>query len=374
MKFTVERDVLAEAVGWTARSLPLRPTSPVLNGLLITASAGEVSIACFDHETSARQVIAADVEAEGVCLVPGKILAEICRSLPNAPVEFTADESVIRLHCRSANFQLAGMPVVDYPELPELPEISGTVDGAEFAEAVKQVQIAVSKDETLPLLTGIRVEINGDTMTLLATDRYRLAMREIKWNPRNPDVQAAVLLKAKTVSEVGSTLSGSGELSIALPAAGELIGFAAGTRRTTSVLMDGDYPNIRALFPEQTPIHAVVRTSDLAEAARRISLVAERNTPLRLKFTQGSVAIDAGRGDEAQASETLQAHLSGDDITVAYNPAYLSDGLKVFGTEFVRFSFTDAPKPAVISGQNEPLAEDDRNYRYLLMPVRLPSN
>lgn len=221
------------------------------------------------------------------------------------------------------------MPVVDYPELPELPEISGTVDGAEFAEAVKQVQIAVSKDETLPLLTGIRVEINGDTMTLLATDRYRLAMREIKWNPRNPDVQAAVLLKAKTVSEVGSTLSGSGELSIALPAAGELIGFAAGTRRTTSVLMDGDYPNIRALFPEQTPIHAVVRTSDLAEAARRISLVAERNTPLRLKFTQGSVAIDAGRGDEAQASETLQAHLSGDDITVAYNPAYLSDGLKV---------------------------------------------
>ena len=340
MKFTVERDVLAEAVGWTARSLPLRPTSPVLNGLLITASAGEVSIASFDHETSARQVIAADVEAEGVCLVPGKILAEICRSLPNAPVEFTADES----------------------ELPELPEISGTVDGAEFAEAVKQVQIAVSKDETLPLLTGIRVEINGDTMTLLATDRYRLAMREIKWNPRNPDVQAAVLLKAKTVSEVGSTLSGSGELSI------------AGTRRTTSVLMDGDYPNIRALFPEQTPIHAVVRTSDLAEAARRISLVAERNTPLRLKFTQGSVAIDAGRGDEAQASETLQAHLSGDDITVAYNPAYLSDGLKVFGTEFVRFSFTDAPKPAVISGQDEPLAEDDRNYRYLLMPVRLPSN
>ena len=161
------------------------------------------------------------------------------------------DESVIRIHCRSANFQLAGMPVVDYPELPELPEISGTVDGAEFAEAVKQVQIAVSKDETLPLLTGIRVEINGDTITLLATDRYRLAMREIKWNPRNPDVQAAVLLKAKTVSEVGSTLSGSGDLSIALPAAGELIGFAAGTRRTTSVLMDGDYPNIRALFPNR---------------------------------------------------------------------------------------------------------------------------
>ena len=320
MKFTVERDVLAEAVGWTARFTSVASHLPRTQRLLITASAGEVSIASFDHETSARQVIAADVEVEGVCLVPGKILAEICRSLPNSPVEFTADESVIRIHCRSANFQLAGMPVVDYPELPELPEISGTVDGAEFAEAVKQVQIAVSKDETLPLLTGIRVEINGDTMTLLATDRYRLAMREIKWNPVNPDVQAAVLLKAKTVSEVGSTLSGSGELSIALPAAGELIGFTAGSRRTTSVLMDGDCPNIRALFPEQTPIHAVVRTSDLAEAARRISPRGGAQPPLRLKFTQGSVAIDAGRGDEAQASETLQAHLSGNDITVAVQP------------------------------------------------------
>ncbi len=266
MKFTVERDVLAEAVGWTARSLPLRPTSPVLNGLLIKAESGEVSISSFDHEISAKQTIEASVEQEGTCLVPGKMLAEICRSLPNADVEFVANDSTIFMTCRSAKFQLAGMPVADYPELPELPQISGTVDGAEFAKAVSQVQIAVSKDETLPLLTGIRLEISGSTMTLLATDRYRLAMREITWNPENPEIEAAVLLKAKTMTEVGRTLSSSGELSIALPEMAILVGFSGGIRRTTSVLMDGQYPNLRALFPTETAVHAVVRTSDLAEA------------------------------------------------------------------------------------------------------------
>ena len=340
MKFTVERDVLAEAVGWTARSLPLRPTSPVLNGLLIKAESGEVSISSFDHEISAKQTIEASVEQEGTCLVPGKMLAEICRSLPNADVEFVANDSTIFMTCRSAKFQLA-----------------------------------VSKDETLPLLTGIRLEISGSTMTLLATDRYRLAMREITWNPENPEIEAAVLLKAKTMTEVGRTLSSSGELSIALPENGDLIGFSAGSRRTTSVLMDGQYPNLRALFPTETAVHAVVRTSDLAEAARRISLVAERNTPLRLQFTEdGQVSIDAGRGDEARASESMPAQLDGHEITVAYNPTYLSEGLGAFDTDFVRFSFTEAPKPAVLSGQDEPLSEEDLSYRYLVQPIRLPAN
>ena len=212
-------------------------------------------------------------------------------------------------------------------------------------------------------------------MTLLATDRYRLAMREITWNPENPEIEAAVLLKAKTMTEVGRTLSNSGELSIALPENGDLIGFSAGSRRTTSVLMDGQYPNLRALFPTETAVHAVVRTSDLAEAARRISLVAERNTPLRLQFTEdGQVSIDAGRGDEARASESMPAQLDGHEITVAYSPTYLSEGLGAFDTDFVRFSFTEAPKPAVLSGQDEPLSEEDLSYRYLVQPIRLPAN
>ncbi|WP_237235997.1 DNA polymerase III subunit beta [Rothia nasimurium] len=372
MKFTVERDTLAEAVSWTARSLSPRPPVPVLSGLLIKAAAGEVSIASFDYETSAKLNIAADITEEGEALVSGRLLADICRSLPKSDVTFELREGKVHLSCGSSNFNLSSMPVADYPELPALPAVSGTVEGSEFAKAVTQVSVAASKDDTLPILTGVRMEIEGDQITLLATDRYRLAMRELTWNPADASISTAALVKAKTLSEVAKTLGGAGELSIALSDAHELIGFESDSRRTTSLLVDGEYPKIRSLFPEVTPVHAIVRTSDLMEAVRRVSLVAERNTPVRLAFSQGQVTLDAGTGEDAQATEVLQAHLHGDDITVAFNPSYLSEGLHTFAAnKFVRFSFTDPRKPVVLSEQDDWQAEDEKNYRYLLMPIRL---
>lgn len=373
MKFSVDRDVLAEAVTWTARSLSPRPPVPVLSGLLIKASGNEVSIASFDYETSAKLNIAAEVMEEGETLVSGRLLADICRSLPSAPVEFETHDSKVYLNCRSAKFNLAAMPVSEYPDLPGLPEVSGTVDGAAFAHAISQVIIAASRDDTLPILTGVRVEIEGSTMTLLATDRYRLAMRELTWEPTNPEISTAALIKAKTLNEVAKTLGNAGLLKIALSDSHELVGFESGGRRTTSLLVDGEYPKIRSLFPDQTPIHAVVKTSELVEAVRRVSLVAERNTPVRLAFSQGQLTLDAGTGEDAQANEVLEAHLDGDDITVAFNPVYLSEGLHVFGSDYVRFSFTTPPKPAVLSAQDDPEGEDGKDYRYLLMPVRLPN-
>ncbi|MGV3150334.1 DNA polymerase III subunit beta [Rothia sp. 11273D007AR] len=372
MKFTVERDTLAEAVSWTARSLSPRPPVPVLSGLLIKAAAGEVSIASFDYETSAKLNIAADIAEEGEALVSGRLLADICRSLPKSDVTFELREGKVHLSCGSSNFNLSSMPVADYPELPALPAVSGTVEGSEFAKAVTQVSVAASKDDTLPILTGVRVEIEGDQITLLATDRYRLAMRELTWNPADASISTAALVKAKTLSEVAKTLGGAGDLSIALSDTHELIGFESDSRRTTSLLVDGEYPKIRSLFPEVTPVHAIVRTSDLLEAVRRVSLVAERNTPVRLAFSQGQVTLDAGTGEDAQATEVLQAHLRGDDITVAFNPSYLSEGLHTFAAnKFVRFSFTDPRKPVVLSEQDDWQAEDEKNYRYLLMPIRL---
>lgn len=372
VKFTVERDTLAEAVSWTARSLSPRPPVPVLSGLLIKAAAGEVSIASFDYETSAKLNIAADIAEEGEALVSGRLLADICRSLPKSDVLFELREGKVHLSCGSSNFNLSSMPVADYPELPALPAVSGTVEGSEFAKAVTQVSVAASKDDTLPILTGVRMEIEGDQITLLATDRYRLAMRELTWNPADASISTAALVKAKTLSEVAKTLGGAGDLSIALSDTHELIGFESDSRRTTSLLVDGEYPKIRSLFPEVTPVHAIVRTSDLMEAVRRVSLVAERNTPVRLAFSQGQVTLDAGTGEDAQATEVLQAHLHGDDITVAFNPSYLSEGLHTFAAnKFVRFSFTDPRKPVVLSEQDDWQAEDEKNYRYLLMPIRL---
>ena len=373
MKFRVERDVLAEAVTWTARSLSPRPPVPVLSGLLIKAENGSLSIASFDYEISARLHIAADIAEEGTILVSGRLLAEICRSLPSAPVEVETDGSKITLTCRNSRFNLATMPVAEYPELPALPEISGTVDGDAFAQAVSQVIIAASRDDTLPILTGVRMEIEDDLITFLATDRYRLALRELSWKPSTPGISTSALVKAKTLNEVAKTLGGAGDLNIAFSDDSELIGFQSGGRRTTSLLVDGDYPKIRSLFPDNTPIHATVETSALAEAVRRVSLVAERNTPVRLAFTDGQLTLDAGTGEDAQASEALEAALVGDDITVAFNPHYLSEGLGAFPSKYVRFSFTTPPKPAVISAQEELTGEDSEDYRYLLMPVRLPN-
>ncbi|MCY0905113.1 DNA polymerase III subunit beta [Arthrobacter sp. H14-L1] len=373
MKFRVERDVLAEAVSWTARSLSPRPPVPVLSGLLLRAEAGTVSLASFDYEISARLEIPADIAEEGTILVSGRLLADICRSLPSAPVDIQTDGSKVILSCRSSRFNLATMPVADYPELPPLPDISGTVSGDAFAQAVSQVIIAASKDDTLPILTGVKMEIEDDLITLLATDRYRLALREVHWRPNVPGLSASALVKAKTLNEVAKTLGGSGDLNIALSANSELIGFESGGRRTTSLLVDGEYPKIRSLFPDNTPIHATVETSALTEAVRRVSLVAERNTPVRLAFTDGQLNLDAGTGEDAQASEALEAALVGEEITVAFNPHYLSEGLNAFDSKFVRFSFTSAPKPAMMTAQAELEGENQDDYRYLVMPVRLPS-
>ena len=373
MKFTIEHGPLTDAVSWTARSLSPRPPVPVLSGLLITAQDGEVTISSFDYETSAKRTLAeVSSQEEGQVLVSGRLLAEICRALPKSDVTLELIEGKVHISCGSSRFNLAAMPVDDYPELPALPALSGTVDGSLFAQAVSQVSVAASKDDTLPILTGVRLEIEGDTITLLATDRYRLAMKEVSWSPQDPSISTAALVKARTLSEVAKNLGGAGDLAIALADSHELIGFESDARRTTSLLVDGEYPKIRALFPETTSVHAIVRTADLLEAVRRVSLVAERNTPVRLSFSQGQVTLDAGSGEDAQASEALQAHLDGEDITVAFNPSYLSEGLNTFSSnKFVRFSFTDPRKPVVLSQQEDWQAEEERNYRYLLMPIRL---
>src|ERR1700712_1376408 len=244
VKFRVERDVLAEAVSWTARSLSPRPPVPVLSGLLLKAHAGTISLASFDYEISARLEIPADVAEEGTILVSGRLLADICRSLPSAPVDVETDGSKVTLSCRRSSFHLATMPESEYPALPALPAISGTLPGDAFAQAVSQVIIAASKDDTLPILTGVRMEIEDDLITLLATDRYRLAMREVPWKPVTPGISTSALVKAKTLNEVAKTLGGGGELNIALSDNSELIGFESGGRRTTSLLVDGDYPKI----------------------------------------------------------------------------------------------------------------------------------
>lgn len=378
MKFRVERDVFADAVAWAARSLPVRPSSPVLAGLLIEAGDEGLVLSSFDYETSARATLHAEVSEEGKALVSGKLLADICRSLPAKPVDMAIDGPRVQLTCGSARFSLQTMPVEEYPSLPAMPDTAGTVSSGEFAHAVAQAVTAAGRDDMLPVLTGIRIEIDGTNMALLATDRFRLSQRELQWNPGNPAANAAALVPAKVLSDTAKSLTSGAEISIALSSSGAgegLIGFEGsglgGVRRTTTRLLDGEFPKVRSLFPSEHQTVATVNKSELVDTVKRVALVAERNTAVQLKFSDSQLVLDAGSGDEAQATEVIEAQVDGGEIVTGFNPQFLLDGLTAIDGENVELSFTQATKPVVISASRDSEAAGD--FRYLLMPRRLLS-
>ncbi len=374
MKIRVERDVLAEAVAWAARSLPARPPVPVLAGLLLKAEEGRLSLSGFDYEVSARVAVDAEVDEEGTVLVSGRLLADISRALPNRPVEISTDGVRVTVVCGSSRFTLHTLPVEEYPALPAMPTASGTVPGEVFAAAASQVAIAAGRDDTLPVLTGVRIEIEGDTVTLAATDRYRFAVREFLWKPEQADISAVALVPAKTLLDTAKSLTSGDTVSIALAGSGAgegLIGFEGAGRRTTTRLLEGDLPKYRTLFPTEFASVAVIETAPFVEAVKRVSLVAERNTPVRLSFEQGVLTLEAGSSDDAQAVERVDAKLDGDDISIAFNPTFLLDGLSAIDAPVAQLSFTTSTKPALLSGRPALDAEADDSYKYLIMPVRL---
>ncbi|MEU9796978.1 DNA polymerase III subunit beta [Streptomyces sparsogenes] len=374
MKIRVERDVLAEAVAWAARSLPARPPVPVLAGLLLKAEDSALSLSGFDYEVSARVSVEADVEEGGTVLVSGRLLADICRALPNRPVEISSDGVRVTVVCGSSRFTLHTLPVEEYPALPQMPTATGTVPGDVFASAAAQVAIAAGRDDTLPVLTGVRIEIEGDTVTLASTDRYRFAVREFLWKPETPDVSAVALVPAKTLLDTAKSLTSGDTVALALSGSGSgegLIGFEGAGRRTTTRLLEGDLPKYRTLFPTEFNSVAVIETAPFVEAVKRVALVAERNTPVRLTFEQGVLILEAGSSDDAQAVERVDAQLDGDDISIAFNPTFLLDGLSAIDSPVAQLSFTTSTKPALLGGKPAVDAEADESYKYLIMPVRL---
>jgi DNA polymerase III subunit beta len=386
VRIRLERDTLAEAVQWAARSLPTRPSVPILAGLLVRADASGVVLSSFDYETSAQITVKAEVADEGEALVSGRLLADISRSLPAKPVDISADGNHVELVCGSARFTLQTLPVADYPTLPSLPEATGTVPSDVFAHAVAQVVVAAGRDELLPVFTGVRVEIEGETVSLLATDRYRMALRELTWNPAAPQISAAALVPAKVLSDTAKSMSAGEQIVLSLASGGTgdgIIGFeghgTAGDRQTTTRLLDGEFPKVRHIMNTQPVMTVRLSTADTIAAARRVSLVAERNTSLRMLIGDGVVTLEAATGDQAQASEALEAVVEqpggGDQAVTAagFNPTYLLDALGAFDTPYVNFGFTAPSKPCQLTGLAEPDGEPLTDYRHVIMLMRLPS-
>jgi DNA polymerase III subunit beta len=373
MKIRVERDGFADAVAWAARILPQKAALPVLAGLRIEATtAGGLSLAGFDYEVSAQAELDVTVAEAGSVLVPGRLLAEITRSLPGQPIDLSTDGSRLVLTCGSARFQLPTLPLDEYPTLPEMPEVSGTVGSDAFAAAVSSVAVAAGRDDALPVLTGVRVEIDGEKVTLAATDRYRLAVRTLRWSPTDPSLQATALVPARTLADAAKSLTTGAEVTLALAGAGSgdgMLGLAGGTRRATTRLLDGEFPKYRSLLPDSSSAVATVEAAALTEAVRRVALVASRTSPIRLAFSADGLTLEAGGLDDAEAAESLPAKFEGDALTIAFNATYLLDGLGSLDSDDAQLSFTAPTKPAVLTGKTGP--DDESDHRYLLMPVRL---
>jgi DNA polymerase III subunit beta len=374
VKIVLERDVLAEAVAWTARALPARPTVPVLAGIRMQAGE-ELLLASFDYDTSAQVTVPVSMEEAGSALVSGRLLAEISRSLPAEPVQINTEDGRVVLTCGGATFTLLTMAEEEYPALPEMPPAAGTIGSDVFATAVSQSATAAGRDDTLPVLTGIRIEIEGDTLTLVSMDRYRLAIRELRWTPARSDMTAAMLVPAKALAGTARSLTNSAEVSIALALPGSeggsgdgIIGFEGAGRQTTTRLLGGEFPRYQSLLPKTISAAAELPVGLLSESVKRVALVAERNTPVRLSFSSGQLMLEAGTGDEAQAEQVMAAGFSGDDLSIAFNPHYLLDGLAAIDSDTVRISFTEPGKPAMLTGKPGP--DGNPEFRYLLAAHR----
>jgi DNA polymerase III subunit beta len=376
MKFRVEREALADAVAWTAKSLPARPPVPVLAGVLLEVDNHRLTVSGFDYEVSSQMGVDVQAETAGRVLVSGRLLAEITRALPHQPVHVEVTGPRAEITCGTARFTLPTMPVEDYPSLPDMPAVAGAIDSDDFAQAVAQVAIAAGRDDTLPVLTGVRLDMEGEKLTMIATDRYRLAIRDLTWRPGTADASLHALVPAKTLSDTAKAMAAGKEVTLALSQGGNgegMIGFSGAGRRTTTRLLDGEFPKVRSILPESHGAQATISAAAMTEVVKRVSLVAERNTPVRLSFAEGVLTVEAGGTDDARASESMDAVYEGDELTIAFNPQFLLDGLNAIGTETAVLSFTAPTKPAVLTGKidDDAAVSSSSAYSYVLMPVRV---
>lgn len=386
LKFRLTRDPFADAVSWVAKNLPTRPTVPVLSGVLLTGSDDGLTISGFDYEVSAEAQVAAEIASAGSVLVSGKLLSDITRALPNKPIDFHVEGNRVALTCGSARFSLPTMTVEDYPTLPALPEETGMLPAELFAEAISQVAIAAGRDDTLPMLTGVRVEISGEKIVLAATDRFRLAVRELTWSTSSPEIEAAILVPAKTLAEAAKASTDNSDVRLALGAGSGvgkdgLLGISGNGKRSTTRLLDAEFPKFRQLLPTEHTAVATMNVAELTEAIKLVALVADRGAQVRMEFADGMLRLSAGADDVGRAEEDFPVDFVGEPLTIAFNPTYLTDGLSSLRSERVSFGFTTPGKPALlrpVSGDDSPMTGSgpfpslSTDYVYLLMPVRLP--
>ena len=368
MKVDVEHAAFHEVIGRASRALAARPATPVLAGLLLRAEEGALAASAFDFELAVRASAPASVGEPGAVLVSGRLLAEITRVLPKLPVTLTTDGSKVVLTCGAYRYTLACMPLAEYPSLPPTPPTIGLVPAATFVHAAGQAALAAERDDTLPFLTGTRIEYGPEHLRLVATDRYRLAVRDLVWSPASTEDSGAAHVPARMLLEAARLFEAGEQVGIGV---GEgLVGLSADGLEVTLRQLDGSFVRYERLFPEVYAGGAVIEVAPLVEAIKAIALVAERNMPVRLEFAPQRVTIGAGSGDQAVASVTIDAEYDAEPVSIAARPAYLLDGLSSIEAPYVRLRYPEKKLPVVLTGLAEPGGDADGEFRYLFIPVR----
>jgi len=364
VKFRCDRDVLSEALQTVQRGVSSRPGIPALTGVLIEAAeGGTLTLTTTDLEVSARLAIEVQMQEPGVALVPARLIAETVKSLSDAPVGFDADAGQAQIRCAAYEGTLRLLPAEDFPTLQAPSGTTVMVEAQAFAEAVSQVGRAASKDEARPVLTGVLTEVNREGVTFVATDSYRLAVRELVATAGG---EMKAIVPERALSEAGRAASGieRGEIELLVDEA--QVSFRVGEFTLTSRLIEGEFPNYRQLLPEGYESRLTVSRQQLMDAVRRVGLLARDTSPVRMEFNALGVKLSSSSPDLGQAVEAVEAQYEGEDLTAAFNPQYLIDGLAAATGETVRIEVRDGLKPGLVRGESDA-------FTYLVMPVRLPA-
>ena len=364
MKFRCDRDALSEALQTVQRGVSSRPGIPALTGVLLDGTAeGRLTMTTTDLEVSARLTIDVQVSEPGVALIPARLLADTVKSLSDSPVDVETDQSQARIRCAAYEGSLRLLPAEDFPGLQEPGGTLVEAEAGAFAEAVSQVARAASRDEARPVLTGVLVEVSREGCVLVATDSYRLAVRDLV---ASADGEAKAIVPERAFSEAGRAASGDEKGKVEILVDDAQVSFRAGGLTLTSRLIEGEFPNYRQLLPDTHESRLTVSRQQLLDAVRRVGLLARDTTPVRLEFNALGVKLSSSSPDLGQAVETVEARYEGDDLTVAFNPQYLIAGLTAAVGESVRLDVRDGLKPGVVHGESD-------GFTYLVMPVRLPA-
>ncbi len=363
LRITVAKDELAAKLAVVARGVSSRTTVLVLGGIQLRAEGARLHLAATDMEVSLRASVEAQVSDEGTVVVPGRLLLDIARSLPDGEVaiEHHPDEAVVVVAAGGATYRLHTYSSEDFPRLPEIDaEALHVIDREALVETVARVGRSASRDESRPVLTGILVRFEPGKIVMAATDSYRLAVKETPVTETLPELEA--IIPARALQELARIAAGADDVQLGMQE--NHVVFGAGGTWLTTRRIDGQFPNYRQLLPEQFEYELPLPREEVLDVVRRVSLMAQRNSPLRLRFADGELTVSAITQDVGEARESLPAPFTGDAMEVGFNAEFLRDGLESVDSDTIKFKLISPLRPAVLEG-------DADDYVYLIMPIRL---